>query len=213
MQTETLGQIIDRLIIAQLKYFCYDGDGKKEAADLAGEQVTDLSVALDLYDWECRTGKRVPQIQRHLRYHDHNDTEAWRAGKKATGTMPETLAGCVSALALVHCEYWATQSRIQGLKKCIDGTSDPREKAHFEHELVVSQRRGIDLSNQRRNELIQHLDTIYQKALDKRQGKEEIRRLMKEFMDEQGYVGSLVSEVHHVRVDGQGPVDVIIDGV
>ncbi len=186
MQTDSLGQLIDRLIIAHLKRFHYDQDHKVEATQLAQEQVDELAVALEVYDWECRAGQRLPRVQRHLRYHDHNETEAWRAGKKATGAMPLTLAGCVAALAQVHCEYWAAQSRIQGLKKCIDGSPDPGEKAHFEHELVTLQRQKIDLSNQRRNELIQHLDQLYGRMLSREKP----------------------LEVHKVRVDGQGPVTV-----
>ena len=169
MQTESFGQMVDRLIIASLKKWHYAQDGKVEAAELAQEQAERLCVALEVYDYECRTGARRPSIQRHLRYHDHNEVEAWRAGKSATGDMPDTIGSCINRLVETHSDYWRSQSRIQTLKKLINGAPDGpnSDKPHFEHELVQEQRKHIDLDNQRRNELVEHIDVLYKFVIEK----------------------------------------------
>jgi len=165
MQTDTFGQIIDRLIIANLKRYHYEKDDNKEAAELAGEQVASLSKALEVYDWECRNKKRMPLVQHHLRFHNHNDVEAFRVGKKITPNVPDTMGKCVDALVTCHSDYWHNQSRLQTLKQMIDsapeGTAD---KAHFEKEFIQAQRK-TDLYNQLRNEILEGIDELYVKAV------------------------------------------------
>jgi len=161
MQTDTYGQLVDRLIIANLKYYHYDRDGNVEAAALAKEQADSLSKALETYDWECRNKKRLPLIQHHLRFHNHNDVEAFRAGKKATPNTPDTIGDCIAALVTCHSDYWHNQTSLQTLKKLIDsapeGTAD---QAHFEKEFVLAQRL-TDRHNQYRNELTEAIDGLY----------------------------------------------------
>lgn len=185
MQTESLGQMLDRLVIAALKAWHFDHDHKPEAAELAREQVAQLCTAVEVYDWECRTGQRTPQVRRQLRYHNHNDVEAFRPGKQATANVPGTLSGCVVRLVEIHSTYWQAQSQIQTLKRLIDSAVGA-ERAHFEHKMVQLQRRDIDLSNQARAETVQQLDTIYaidlgcKPDVDLEALKEEIIRALEE---------------------------------
>jgi len=170
MHTDSLGQLIDRLIIAQLKVWHYRQDQKEEAAQVEGEQAEGLAAAIETYLWECLSGRRVPLIQHHLRYHDHNRTEAWRPGKKATEMIPESISGCILRLVETHAGYWRAQSRIQALKKLIDTAPSITEKHHFEQEFIKLQRQEIDLANQQRNETITQLDHLFAAYHDARKG-------------------------------------------
>jgi hypothetical protein len=161
MWTETYGQIVDRLIISRLKAWHYTQDDNKEAAKLAQDQCQELSAALTRYQDDCLSKRLIPRVTRHLRYHDHNQVEAWRGGKQATKNAPDTIAFCVNELVDTHCDYWLTQSRIQTLKKLIDATKHESEKNEFCIELVHLQRQHIDLDNQYRNELVQKIDELF----------------------------------------------------
>lgn len=161
MWTETYGQLIDRVIITQLKAWHYTQDDKREAAGMAAQQVVELCEALDRYYDDCANKRVLPRIQKHLRYHDHNKVEAWRDGKQATPKAPDTISECIVALVNTHSDYWYTQSRIQILKALIDKTIDERERTDFERELIHLQRQHIDLDNQYRNELIQQIDQLF----------------------------------------------------
>lgn len=161
MWTETYGQMLDRLIIARLKAYHYTQSDKPEAAELAEQQCTELKMALGRYVEDCTALRALPRVQKHLRFHDHNKVEGWREGKQATPPAPDTIEGCIDALAGTHCDYWDSQSRIQTLKQLIDRTSVERERQDFEGELVHLQRRHIDLDNQHRSELVQRIDELF----------------------------------------------------
>ncbi len=156
MQTESYGQMIDRLIIANLKHWHYTQDGRENDAECAKDQACRLSAAIEVYNYECRTGQRRPAVQLHLRYHNHNDVEA-----KADSGLPKTIGECISLLVSTHSDYWRAQSRIQELKGMIDKAAEC-ETVALDRELVELQRTHIDLDNQRRNELVQHIDELYQ---------------------------------------------------
>lgn len=161
MYTETFGQLVDRLVIARLKEWHYTQDSKTEAAQLAHEQVAELTVAVERYVDDCHSRRVIPRVQKHLRYHDHNQVEAWRSGKKATPDVPATIGGCIAALVDTHSDYWLSQSRIQTIKRLLNDTMDDHESADFNAELVKLQRQHIDLDNQYRNELITAIDTMF----------------------------------------------------
>ena len=157
MDTDGFFQIIDRHAVAKLKEFHYRAAGNEDAALLAGEQAADLAVAGEVLLWEYRTGRKVPRVHRHLRFHDHAKVEGRFGPHSVELPEPKTVMECAGLLAQTHAAYWQRQTRVQTLKKMIkDGGPDV---AHFEKEFVAEQRQ-IDLCNEVRNRLIQAGDIL-----------------------------------------------------
>lgn len=165
MYTETYGQLCDRIAVAELKEFHFKQAGNDQAAEAAHQLVEFLVMACEHYEKECYAGVVVPRVQKSLRFHNHNDVEAWRKGKKATPDCPDSIGKCIAELARVHADYWEAQSSIQTLKALIDKTTVESERRDFEHEMVVLQRTRIDLDNQYRNELVEHIDALFLKRV------------------------------------------------
>ena len=157
MQTETFMQMVDRMVIAQLKSFHYTDKGRFEEATASGEHAKHLRIAIDTYFWECCNGVRVPRVHTPLRFHDHSKLE------NVKSEDPDSLAGCIALLAQTHFEYWELQSGIQQIKKDIDLARKDGDKP-YENQLSVAfsdLQRDIDVKNSRRNELIQLGDELF----------------------------------------------------
>ena len=159
MDTDSLFQIFDRLAIARLKEFHFSSAGNADAAALAKEHADDLSMAGEVLLWEYATGKKVPRLHHHIRFHDHGKAEGRFGPHSAEMPKPKTVMECAGMLAQVHASYWNKQSRIQTLKKLIDGATVETERAHFENEFCKLQR-AIDLDNQIRSVLVQAGDAL-----------------------------------------------------
>jgi len=175
MQTDTLFQIIDRQAIALLKSVRYEDDGATDKAKQAREQADRLTVAGDLYVYECVNGMRKPQVQNHLRYHDH--------GKKDSDMIPKTLMECAGMLAETHARYWGFQGRVQVLRgkldyiKVVNGPDFLTTKISSMYQSFESLQRECDLCNQRRNELIQIGDEMFRECVQLYGKAEEFRRV------------------------------------
>ncbi len=167
MNTDSLLQIIDRHAIAVLKVARFTEAGNLEAAAMAQQVADDLAVAGDVYLWECLTGKRKVKAISGLRFHDHRQAEGKWPGKKAAGEEPQTIMECAGLLAAGHAEHWSIQTKIQNLKKLIDGAPDLPDVVRLQAEFVVCQRR-LDVLNQLRSELIQKGDSMLKEAIDGR---------------------------------------------
>ena len=134
---------------------------------MAQQIADDLAVAGDVYLWECLTGKRRVKAISGLRFHDHRQAEGKWAGKKAEGAEPQSIMECAGLLAAGHAEHWSIQTKIQNLKKMIDGSPDLPDVHRLRAEFVACQRR-LDVLNQLRSEVITRGDTILKEAVDGR---------------------------------------------
>lgn len=172
MTTESMFQLIDRMAIARLKEFHYTEAGNGAAAALAGVQARDLGTAGDVYLWECLTRRRVPQVQRHLRFHDHGKAEGKWPTKTALEEIDATsVMEIAGKLALTHAQYWSLQTVIQHLKGWM-GTEHRGTQGYKDACVRFTEvQREIDLLNQQRNDLIQAGDALLARMLTERDEK------------------------------------------
>jgi len=153
-------QLVDRLIICQLKYyhFCRDPDKAAEAA-VAREQAAELVDTSSLYLAECISGHREPRVNQVLRFHEH---ECHLPGTASSiGTIISELTAC-------HARYWEAQDEIMALRKRLSGAgSTGYEDAYRElHEWQLV----CDGSNQRRSDLVNAGDQMLREMLSVREG-------------------------------------------
>ena len=144
-------QLVDRLIICQLKYyhFCRDPDKAAEAA-VARAQAAELVDASSLYLAECVSGRREPRVNQVLRFHEHDVMPAGRL--RVPDHEHECLGAIISELTSCHARYWEAQGEIMALRKRLSGAgSTGYEDAYRElHEWQLV----CDGCNQRRSALV-----------------------------------------------------------
>ena len=157
MWTESFMQMVDRAIIERLKQIHYSEKERPEEARQAGQQADKLMQACESYFTECLDGTILPNVGRHLRFHNHRTKGC---------ELPTTLVGCISQLASVHAEYWETQTLVQAVKKRVDAARGP-EKEKFCHSFYDLQL-VLDACNQSRSEIRQRGDEILCELLGKR---------------------------------------------
>jgi len=144
---DTYMQLVDRAQVARLKQHHHTDPLYKAAAR---DQAEALAETAQTYLMDCLRGRRVPEVQQHLRFHDHHDVE------QEDVPRPTSVVDAASMLAITHATYWGLQTEIQAVKKQLDAR---KQKSALQARFVDLQRR-IDLMNQLRNDLIEAGDNL-----------------------------------------------------
>tara|TARA_Y100000034_G_C6795673_1_gene356599 strand:+ start:138 stop:623 length:486 start_codon:yes stop_codon:yes gene_type:complete len=151
MITESFGQIVDRMVIEQLKAFMHTDPEKKQQCE---DQASLLQTAADAYLYECATGTRKPHVNHSARYHDHKTHDIEHVTLYA-----DTVGEAILGLSKQHFDYWQLQSRIQEIKGKLDDEKYASTHTELSVEFVDLQRK-IDMCNQNRNDIRDRLDKI-----------------------------------------------------
>ena len=185
MWTETFGQLIDRIIVSELKMEKFAEAKNETAYELAAEQAQRLSTAIEVCLLEIVQGTRKAEVQQILRFHNHHKTEGAWAGKSVQKPNPQSIGEAISLLVQTHCQYWQKQSRIQGLKEYMRRDSnEPILMAEHQKDFVETQRQ-LDLLNQDRNVLVEQIDKFLVGIVEKSKEKKDWKKLPPLFLSAQ----------------------------
>lgn len=162
-RTDTLGQLVDRIIIARLKAFHHRRAGNEFLAELCDDEARVLSRAADELLAARKAGEPVPLVKANTRFHDHSDVEGQRLRR------PATIWEAIDKLVMAHATYWVHQTTVNNAKARLilaEGKGEHVvDEANNLRRVVVDSQRECDLCNQHRNQLIQWADELLVQAL------------------------------------------------
>jgi len=160
MQTDTFGQLLDRIVIARLKSHHHRAAGSEAVALVLDEEAEMLARAADDLVALVEAGEPVPPVKLNTRFHDHMAIEGQDV------EQPLTVWLSLDGLVKCHANYWLHQGQINEAKAKLveleqDSSGQHLEERHGIEAAMVRDQRVCDNCNQIRNQLIQQADELW----------------------------------------------------
>ena len=151
---ETLGSLIDKLSIKNLRYWHLDE--VMQAKDVSGSQVEELKAKMELVD--CQRKELLGEIDAFLsaalkgevRIRDEK-VKLYKNLNVVSSDGLNQLGEAVSELAMSNIKIWHLEDEVRR-----DDLTDSK---------IVKTKRSIDTTNQERNNLMDKVDEILEKAV------------------------------------------------
>ena len=151
---ETLGSLIDKLSIKNLRYWHLDE--VMQAKDVSGSQVKELKPKMELVD--CQRKELLDEIDAFLsaalkgevRIRDEK-VKLYKNLNVVSSDGLNQLGEAVSELAMSNIKIWHLEDEVRR-----DDLTDSK---------IVKTKRSIDTTNQERNNLMDKVDEILEKAV------------------------------------------------